>query len=140
MNHPSDFQYERFRALSGSELVAYMEPLINDPSIRIPSEVIERMILDLPTYDDDHLVYALELLGYNAPERITPHVPRFLAHPSGSVRCAASRILQHLPDGRISRDLVDSVRGALASYAPDFFPGREFFASVLEDLERRRVS
>src|SRR5437660_12777892 len=108
MNQPSDFQYDRFRTLSESELVAYMEPLINDPKIHVPSGVIERMLSELPTYDEAHLVYALELLGYNAPETIAPHVPQFLAHQYGSVRCAASRILQHLPDLHVSHELVDS--------------------------------
>jgi hypothetical protein len=136
---PADFPYERFRALSGSDLVDFMEPLVNSPSIRVPPDVRHKVLSDLQDDDEEHLVYALELLGYNAPESIVPHLPRFLSHRHGSVRCAVDRILRHLPDEWITHELVDSVRSALASYPPDLVPGREFFASLVEELQRRRA-
>jgi hypothetical protein len=107
---PPVFDYETFVALSGPELVAYVEPLLNDQSTSVSAETIARISLDLPSYDEYHLVYALELGALHAPETFARHVPEYLAREEASVCLAAVRALSRLPDESINEELLDLVR------------------------------
>ncbi len=132
----NDFQYERFVALSDSDLYAYVEPFL-DPRILIPQDVLQRMLSELPMYDECHLVYAIELGPDRVPELFASVVPQYLSHKSQSVRCAASRALNRLPDRFMTRSLLDAVRNALSS-CPE--REKETWAIFLEDLQRRTRS
>lgn len=106
----SNFDYEKFLSLSGLDLWKWMEPLLVDKSLRLQTDVLERLLSDLPTFRDEyHLVYALELLWLFAPEVVAKQAPRYLAHPQGSVYCAAHNILMRLPDSLLTPELLDDV-------------------------------
>jgi hypothetical protein len=109
-----------------------MEPLVNDPMTKVSKDVLERMLSELPTYDEYHLVYALELGGAHSPETFALHVPQYLAHEEASVCCTAFRVLSKLPEEYITQDLVDSVRKIVSSY-----PVRKFVAEILDMLTKR---
>ena len=72
MSTTSAFDYVRFLTLTGSDLVTYMEPLVNDSATRVPQDILKVMLSDLPTYDEYHLVYALELGAANSPKSFCP--------------------------------------------------------------------
>jgi hypothetical protein len=137
MTNSTEFGYDKFLALSDLDVVAYVEPFLGDPSLAVPQDALRRMLSDLPTYDEAHLVYALELGAAYSPETFASKVPLYLAHEHGSVRCAASRFLEHLPEKLVTRELIDSVRKALASYPDHLSPKKEFFAGVLDSLRMR---
>ena len=133
MNAAAGFDYERFVELSGSSLVDYMEPLVDDPGVPIPPGALDRLLSDLPSFNDEyHLVYALTLGAYRSPETFAQHLPPYLANEHQSVRLAASRMLIHLPDAFIGSDLVEAVRHFLLSC-----PEKEHMADMLDELEKR---
>jgi hypothetical protein len=104
------FDYNKFVTLDGPNLVEYMEPLVNAQATTIPRDVLEHILSDLPSYDEYHLVYALELGMGQSPDLFTLHVPQYLAHENASVCCAAFRVLSKLPDEYVTHLLLDSVR------------------------------
>lgn len=110
------FEYRRFVVLAGSELCAYMEPLIRDPTMRVSQEMLDRMLSELCTYDEYHLVYALLLGADRSPDTFLVHVPEYLAHEHDSVFCTAFNILDRLPEECITQDLIDSARRVLSSH------------------------
>jgi hypothetical protein len=133
----NDFQYERFTSLSDSDVGAYVEPFLYNHAKTVSQADLQRILSELGGYDEPHLVYAIELGADRSPATFAAHVPQYLAHEYGSVRCAASRFLEHLSDEYITQELVDSVRSALSSYPQTFFPSKDFFADVMDKLEKR---
>jgi hypothetical protein len=129
------FDYDRFHSLTGADLVAYMEPIVTDPSVAVQSTALDRIASEIDTYDEYHLVYGLELGPDHAPDTFAPAVPRFLSHNSQAVRCAASRALNRLPDRLITKPLVNAARAALSSCPEN---ERDTWARFLEDLDKRR--
>jgi hypothetical protein len=109
------FDYERFLKLSGSDLVEYIEPLIYDSGVAVPGEVIERLIADLDSFDEYHLVYSLEFGTRRNPKTFAPLIPPYLAHKDQSVRFAAEGLLRRLPESCLTAGVADAVRTALAS-------------------------
>src|SRR5262249_15874836 len=123
------------RSLTGSDLVEYMEPIVTDPSAVVPSTALDRIASEIGTYDEYHLVYGLELGPDHAPDLFAPAVPEFLSHESQTVRCAAFRALNRLPDRLITKPLLDAGRTALSSCPEN---ESESWAGYLEDLDKRR--
>jgi hypothetical protein len=110
MNTTKNFDYEMFLALAGSDVVAYMERLVNDTTTKISRDDLERMLLDLPMFDEYHLVYALELGIAHAPDIFAPQIPQYLGHGSAAVCSTASRVLNKLPSQYVTQNLIDAVR------------------------------
>src|SRR4051794_19093090 len=98
MNNPETIDYFKFTDLSGLDLCYYMEPLVVAPTIQISDDILARMLSDLPTYDEYHLVYALALGVKYSPDTFASKLPQFLAHEQGSVWSAALNSLNQLPD------------------------------------------
>src|SRR5262245_2687600 len=111
------FDYNRFLELRDSELANYVEPLLDNRAEPVPTETLERMLSELPQYDDQHLVYALLLGVDRAPTVFAQYLPQFLSHDEGAVRCTAINLLVQLPDEHVSLNLVNSVERALLSPA-----------------------
>jgi hypothetical protein len=126
------FEYEKFIKLQALELCNYVEPLLRDPATIVPKDDLERMYSELGTYDQYHLVYALELGNARLPDLFIRAVPSFLSSQEGSVSCAVWNLLNRLPDRYITRELVDSARDARV-----FRPLRDFAKEVLARLESR---
>ena len=114
---PLTFEYQKFRSLESSDLVAYMEPIVTDPSIVVPAGTLDRMAAELDAYDEYHLVYGIELGMDRMPDRFGLQVARFLAHESQPVRLAAHRNLSRLPASMLSDKLIDACDQAIA-YGP----------------------
>jgi len=110
---PLTFEYQKFRSLETSDLVAYMEPIVNGPSIVVTAGALDRMARELDAYDEYHLVYAIELGMERMPDRFAPQAARFLAHESQSVRLAAHRNLSRLPASMLSDALIDACNQAI---------------------------
>jgi hypothetical protein len=134
MTSTSAFDYDRFVALTGQELVSYVDPLVNDRATMVAKEDLARMLSDLPSYDEYHLVYALELGAAHSPEAFAPHLPQYLSHKEGSVCCSAFNALNALPDKCVTQELVESVHRVVTSQAV-----RKFVTEVLESLTRRML-
>jgi hypothetical protein len=132
MNTPRLVDYARFRALSGLELCHYMEPLLVDPATQVSIDVLDRMLSELPTYDEYHLVYALTLGAKLSPDTFASHLPRFLAHEQGSVWSTALNCLNQLSDKYVTQELVNSVRRVYSTS-----PGKAWIPEVLGKLEKR---
>jgi hypothetical protein len=127
------FDYSRFMALSDSELFAYVEPFLN-PTSPLPEDILQRLFSELPTYDEAHSVYTIELGPDHAPELFAPILPQYLSHKSQAVRCSASRALNRLPARLITKELVHAARAALSS-CPE--KERAVWVGVLDDLDKR---
>jgi hypothetical protein len=110
MNPCQNFDFDRFVELVGLDLCLYMEPIIQDKTAVVSDEVIDRLVSGLPTYDEYHLAYALQLGVDHSPQLFLRYVPNYLAHEGDSVFCTALNILDKLPSSRITEDLVSSVR------------------------------
>lgn len=133
MSELNGFDYEEFLRLSGSDLYRWMEPLLLDTTLHLRSDVVERLLTDLPTFRDEyHLVYALELLAKIAPEVVVKQAPTYLAHTHGSVWCAAHNILMRLPDSLLTPELLDDVeKVALGN------PGNNYVQETCKQLRAR---
>lgn len=127
-------EYKSFLNLTDGDLYAYLEPFL-DSAIPVPEDVLDRMLAELPRYDESHLVYAIEIGPDHAPDAFAPALPDYLSHKSQAVRTAASRALTRLPDRLITEKLVNDARSALASC-----PKKEAaqWCTFLADLEKRR--
>jgi len=130
----NSFDYGRFVELSDSDLYAYVELFLN-PSVPIPQSVLQRMLSELPKYDEPHLAYAIELGPDHAPDLFAPVLARYLSHSSQAIRCTASRALSRLPKRLLTKNLVDAARTALTS-CPE--KEQEIWAAFLEDLDKQR--
>jgi hypothetical protein len=127
------FDYNRFLDLKDAELYAYVEPFL-DPARPIPLDVLERMLKELSTYDEAHLVFAVELGPNHAPDKFAPAVPQLLSHKSQAVRCSVSRAIGRLPDRLITTEFVDAARTALTSCPTE---ERATWTSFLDELNQR---
>jgi hypothetical protein len=103
-------EYDRFVRLAGLELCRYVDTLLNDPNTTVTTDTVERMLSDLSTYDEYHLVYALEIGAAHCPEKFALRLPQFLGHSNGSVCCAAVNALSRLPLDCITQELLDRVQ------------------------------
>lgn len=112
------FDYPKFLSLSGSAVVAYMEPLLNDPALVVGPEDLRRLAAALPSFDEYHLVYAIEVGTDSLPSLFALPVARCLTHRDQSVRLAAHRALSRLPAHAITEALVNATRAAVAAGAP----------------------
>jgi len=124
--------YQRFITLGGRDLYRYLEPLVNDPTTTISGDDLHRMLSELPTYDEYHLVYALELGAKHSPESFALQLPLYLAREEGSVWSAAFRSLEQLPGKYVTEALVDSVRRVRSSH-----PAKAWITEALDRLEKR---
>jgi hypothetical protein len=127
------FQYEQFVKLTESNVFSYVEPFVADSRVPIPHEILQKILADLSTFDESHLVYAIELGPDRAPDLFAGVLPQLLTHPSRSVRLAASRALERLPADFISRQLIDDIEKSL-SHCPE----GEYFMTLLEVLQERK--
>ncbi len=127
------FDFPSFLRLSESDLVAYMEPVLNDPTLVVEPEVLRQMAADLASYDEYHLVYAIELGVDQDASMFALTVARCLAHPAQSVRLAAHRTLSRLPAQAISDELINACNAAIAAGSSPAEVG-----DLPEILERRR--
>lgn len=110
-DHSSTFDFDKFLSLSGHDLWDYI-PTITES--RVSEPVVRRIIEQLDSFDEEHLAYALEISYTYEGDEFTPLIPQHLAHPSQSVRLAASRKLQHLE--HVSKDVYELVK----KFAPQF--------------------
>lgn len=129
------FDYPRFLSLSESDLVAYMEPLLNDPAVVVEPEDLKSVAAELASFDEYHLVYAIELCTDQMPSLFALPVADALRHEDQSVRLAAHRALSRLSTQAITDNLIDACRAAIESGAPSVEVG-----DLPEILERRRQS
>ena len=132
MNTTSTFNYDKFIKLSELELSHYMEPLVINPTTIISKAALLRMLSELPTYDEYHIVYALELGAKYSPETFAMQLPQYLTYEQGSVWSAALRNLEQLPNEYVTNALVDSVRKVHSSYST-----KAWITKVLDSLEKR---
>lgn len=108
------FSHERFMSLSGTALWDYM-PQFYDTTI--PSELTGRIIRELDSLDNEHLVAVIEFVATCAWDDFAAVVPRYLAHESQSVRLAASRFLRRLP--RATQEVLEAAKCFAASCPED---------------------
>jgi hypothetical protein len=132
MNATPNIEYDKFTALGGLDLCHYMEPLLNDCTASVSGDMLDHMLSELPTYDEYHLVYALELGARHSPKTFAMQLPLYLAHEQGVVWSAALRNLEQLPSEYVTDTLVDLVRSAHNSY-----PQKPWIIDALRTLEIR---
>ncbi len=129
------FDYQRFLSLSTSDLVAYMEQILNAPTVSVEAEDLQRVAADLESFDEYHLVYAIELCTELMPSLFAVPVANCLTHRCQSVRLAAHRALSRLPSQAITDELINSCHAAVAAGAPI-----EEIGDLPEILRRRHSS
>ncbi|NOX55756.1 MAG: hypothetical protein GXP27_15205 [Planctomycetes bacterium] len=127
------FDYNRFLQLQESELYEYMEPLLQQESLDINSDALNRMLRQLPEFDQYHLVYALEIGARCAPELFLNEVVGYLVHPEGAVWSTAYRILSRLPAEARTDELIARVRQIAAEN-----PTNANVAEILAKLEQSK--
>jgi len=132
MNDLKQFDYETFIGLSGLDLCHHMEPLVIAPAIQIPEDALKRMLSELPTYDEYHLVYALALGAKYSPATFASKLPQFLVHEQGSVWSTALNSLVQITDKYITNNLIDNLRRVY-----DAHPQKAWVSDILVKLERR---
>ncbi len=96
----------RFLALSGRKLADYAEAFLTAdvPVIRLPAA--EALVAALPSLDEEHLIYALELAMMAGPEGFLDHLLAYLTHPRASVCCTAYRLLSDAPQVLLPADFL----------------------------------
>ena len=126
------FDYHRFASLQGSPLFDYLDSLLRAPEIVFPRTAIERMLMELDTYDLEHTITAIEVGSTYAPADFIPHAPAFLTHSRQSVRLAASGALSDVPPQCITEELIKALEVALKDC-----PERKHFGDILPDMRNR---
>lgn len=124
--------YDTFIELDGLDLHDYMEPLLLNPKTLVTINTLNRLLTELPKYDEYHLVYALEIGAKHSPETFSLHVPQYLVHGKASVWSATLRILDTLPSKYLTQEFIDSVFEFIALH-----PEKEQVAEALSTLEKR---
>lgn len=115
MNAQRSIEYDKFMAFSGVDLCRYMEPLLADRTTSVSDEVLHRMLTELSTYDDYHLVYALVLGTKHLPTTFARQLPLYLGSESESVWCAAFNCIGQLSGDCLTQEIVRLVRTANVS-------------------------
>ena len=115
----SRFDHRLFLASEGSDLVAYMEPLVNDPATVADAASLTVLLEGLADFGEYHLVYAIEFGTDRMPALYAAEVAKCLAHRCQSVRLAAHRALSRLPEVAISDRLIEACRGVIARGGPE---------------------
>jgi hypothetical protein len=110
----AQFNYQRFQSLSDNNLFAYLVELLNDATISISDQDIERIKSELETFDDYHLIFAIEVGMDRRPDIFLSLVPKYLAHPELSVRLAVHRTLLNLPEDLLTDQLIEIVEKQVA--------------------------
>jgi hypothetical protein len=125
MNKLELFDYERFISLTGSALVSYAEPFVNTRPDAIPQAVYDLLIRDLPTLDEEHTVYALEICMALKPSEFASTVVGFLAHPDAAICVTAYRLLKRIPPESLRFDLWSRIAATpeIDLFAPDVRTG-----------------
>jgi len=129
------FCYERFISLSGSALYDYLEPYLGDPHLTIHQNDLKQLLSDIPSFDECHLVYAIELGPDRAPDIFSSILPSCLSHEKQTVRLAASRALERLPSNCVSPDLIFALKENLLSC-----PEAKHLAYLSKDMEQRMLA
>lgn len=132
VNSRSAIEYDTFIRLTDVDLVQYMEPVVNDRTTTVPSDMLARILSELSTYDEYHLVYALDLLATRSPGSAVSYVPKYLADERCSVLCAALRLLTNMPDEYVTQELIETVDKVLSAS-----PLKKQRASILKPLMKR---
>ena len=104
-SHPSAFDFDKFTSLSGDELWDYI-PAVTKSTV--PRPVVQRIIEHLGSFDEEHLIFALEISPTYEGDAFTPLIPQYLAHSSQSVRLAAARKLWNLE--QVSPEVYELVK------------------------------
>lgn len=119
MKDIASFDLKTFLSLQSVHLCEYMEPVLANPTIRISENVFGCLLADLPTLDEYHLVYALQLAVNHAKSAFVSLLPSYLVHRSESVRCTAFNALNQIQRDRVTADLVRSLRIIHARHPDD---------------------
>ena len=114
----TSFNYQTFRSLAMSDLVESMEPIVNDPGTRVEPEDLQGLATDFESFDEYHMVYAIELCADLMPDVFALPTAHCLKHHFQSVRLAAHRALSRLSPRAITDDLIKASEAAIAAGAP----------------------
>jgi hypothetical protein len=135
MSEQGGFSYERF--MSAQQIALFQGDMLiplNNATIPIPPETIQRLVDEFDTYDPPHLIYAIEICDKRAPAIVARHLPRLLSNKDSSVQAAVARALFRLPPECVDSDLIASVRQSLAGVQQDRQYG---LRDLLPDLEKK---
>ena len=104
MGQTTLFDFATFMACSEEELAAYATNILLNGQM---SEVcLNQLAEKLNSFDDFHLVHAIELGVEFSPSRFLQLIPNFLTHKSQAVRFAVHRQLSAQKPGSISEELI----------------------------------
>ena len=109
MKNQTLFSFDRFSSLTGSDLVNYVEPYLSTRPEAIPESVYGQLLSGLATWDEYHVVYAMELCMRSKPEDFVGRAVPFLSHRDASVCCTAYRLIKSLPPSQQPDDLVSEI-------------------------------
>lgn len=124
------FDIRSFLTLSGRELADYTEPFLAVEASAIALPVAEALVVALPSLDEEHLVYALELVMRARPVGFTDHLLKFLTHPQAAVCCTAYRLLSDVSRDSVSADFPKKLAAV---------PIVDLFTDDVVTGEKRRV-
>ena len=110
------FDLAKFNTLQGEELYEYMHPFMWSADSIVDPNDVAAIASQLSSYNDEyHLVYAIELGADHQADLFAGLIPPFLSHKEQSVRLAASRALERLPERVVTTHLLNAVETALKS-------------------------
>jgi len=98
----------------------------------VSEELLQRLLSELPDYDEYHLAYALAFGAKFSPATFSLELSRRLAHDNSSVWCTAFNSLNALPDEFVTQDLVRETRRICELHAE-----MPWIAEALDGLEKR---
>jgi hypothetical protein len=108
-----DFDFNLFCSLAGGALVEYMEPLLARSDFNVSRDSLVQLASHFHSFDEYHLVYAIELGVSRLPQVFASLAASSLSHTSQSVRLAAHRNLLSLPEHMITSEVIDQCERAL---------------------------
>lgn len=128
MSRAASLDYDRFMALTGLALCDYIGAWVDAGEPPLPPNFLDRLLPQLESLDEYHLVYAIQFGAAYAPDKFARVIPQYLAHPDGSVWSAATRALLSLP--HISNEVYEDAQRHAARCRYDL-------SSFLDNLARR---
>ncbi len=96
MNESAIFSIQTFFLLTGCELARYVEPFIAKGSAAVHYSAYDVLRQGIATFDNEHIVYALEICMLLNETEFASQLPKFLSHRDASVSSTAFRLIYDL--------------------------------------------
>ncbi|MBX3420951.1 MAG: hypothetical protein KF752_05265 [Pirellulaceae bacterium] len=127
-----EFVISKFRQLHGKLLYDYFSQTIDESDVTVPGDEIQALCSNFDEFDEEHLVYAIEICGKYAIADTITELVELLSNSSLSVCLAVQRALFRADPSLLSGELWLRIQ-TIKSRLP--LPHRESLECTLNKIQ-----